>query len=205
MKSAQRITRTLAGVIALFVVAIICAPPSFAAPSVDISDFDGLTDGQKITVSGSGFEPNLKQIAVGLCREGYTGPNDCYLSGSTFRNADGSGSIGTFEITVVQKFSGIDCGVEKCVIGVGPLPTAADAATVAANSFDQPVTFGAAAAEEPEPTEEPAETAPAATDDEELPKTGASDLLPILVVGAGVLLLAGGAMRLGFRRSGGVA
>lgn len=206
MRSAQRITRMLAGVVALFVVAIICAPPSFAAPSVDISDYDGLTDGQKITVSGSGFEPDLKQIAVGLCRDGYTGPNDCYLSGATFRNADSSGSIGTFEITVTQKFSGIDCGVEKCVIGIGPLPTVADAATVSANTFDQPVTFGAAADPVEEETEAPAEsTTPAATDDKELPKTGASDLLPILVVGAGAFLLLGGALRFGFRRPGGVA
>lgn len=202
MRSAKRLTKFLAGTIALFVVAIICAPPSLAAPSVQISAFDGLSDGQKITVSGTGFEPNLKQIAVGLCKDGYTGPGDCYLSGATFRNADANGSIGEFEITVMQKFSGIDCGVDKCVIGIGPLPTTSDAATIAANSHDQPVTFGAAA---PAPTD-PEPEAP--SDDEaagELPKTGAGDLLPILVIGGGVLLLAGGALRVAFRRPGGVA
>ncbi len=201
MRSAKTLTKMLAGAIALFVVAIICAPPSFAAPSVQISAFDGLSDGQKIKVSGTGFEANLKQIAVGLCKEGYTGPSDCYLSGATFRNADASGSIGEFEITVTQKFGTIDCGVDKCVIGIGPLPTTSDAATIAANTYDQPVTFGAAA--EKTTTAEP-ETDPS-TAGEELPKTGASDLLPILVVGAGGFLVIGGALRFGFRRQGGVA
>ncbi len=204
MTTAKRLTKLLAATVALFVVAIICAPPSLAAPSVQISAFDGLSDGQKITVSGTGFEANLKQIAVGLCVEGYTGPNHCYLSGSTFRNADASGSIGEFEITVMQKFNDIDCAVDKCVIGIGPLPTTSDAATVAANSHDQPITFGAAAQETP-PAADPAPADPGEAAGGELPKTGAGDLLPILVLGAGALLVVGLGLRIGFRQRGGLA
>lgn len=203
MKSTKTLVKGLAAAIALFVVTIVSAPPSFAAPSVEISAFDGLSDGQKIKVSGTGFEPNLSQIAVGLCRVGYKGPADCYLAGATFRKADASGSIGSFEISVMQKFGTTDCGVDKCVIGIGPLPTAADAATVAANSHDQPVTFGAAKAA-PEESADPAPEAPA-DDNAALPKTGAGDVLPIVVIGAGVFLLAGIGLRVGLRNRGGLA
>lgn len=202
MRSTKSLVKAVAAALALFVITIAGAPPSFAAPSVQISAFDGLSDGQKITVSGKGFQANLSQIAVGLCKEGYTGPKDCYLPGATFRTADGSGSIGSFQITVTQKFGGTDCKVDKCVIGIGPLPTAQDAATIKANSFNQPVTFGAAEAPAKEVADDDTTTDEAAA---ELPKTGAGDLLPILVIGAGLLLIVGGGLRFGLRNAGGPA
>ncbi len=54
-----------------------------------------LTEGQTITVTGSGFRPGLKSVAVGLCREGYTnGLKDCDLGGgATFVNVDAKGNL----------------------------------------------------------------------------------------------------------------
>lgn len=204
MKSTKTLVKALAAALALFVLTIVSAPPSLAAPKVQISAFDGLSDGQKITVSGSGFQANLSQIAVGLCKEGYKGPADCYLPGATFRTADGNGSIGSFQITVMQKFGTTDCKVDKCVIGIGPLPGKADAATIAANAHNQPVTFGAPPAKAPVDDTQADDTA---ADDaaSELPKTGAGDLLPIVIIGAGVFMVLGAGLRFGLRNRGGLA
>lgn len=195
------------GALALVVITIVAAPPSFAAPSLEVSATDGLSDGQTITISGAGFAANLSQIAAGQCVDGYSGPSDCNLQGgATFRNADASGSIGTFDIVVKEKFGAFDCTVDKCVIAAAPLPTTEDAATISANQVIIPITFGAPT--EVQPTEDPsADPAadPAAPGDGELPDTGAGDLLPIIVLGSGGFLLAGFGLRVLTRRPGGLA
>jgi LPXTG-motif cell wall-anchored protein len=194
----------MAAVVALFVVGVVTAPPSFAAPSLNVSAKDGLKDGQTVTISGGGFEPGLSNIAVGQCSEGYVGPADCNVqTGATFRTADGGGSIGEFTIVVKEKFGSTDCTVDKCVIAAAPLPTAADEATIAANEVIIPITFGEAAETPPED---------GGGDDEgdegeagELPKTGLADAVPVIAISALLLLGLGGALRFGFRRQGGVA
>src|SRR5690349_17172016 len=104
MRTTTALAKASAAALALFVVAIFSASPSFAAPSLEVSATP-LKDGQTVTLSGSGFKPGLKQIAAGQCIEGYTGPGDCSLQGgATFRNADDKGSIGTFTIVVKEKF-----------------------------------------------------------------------------------------------------
>lgn len=205
MRTPRNLVKALAAAVALFVVALFCASPSFAAASLNVSAKYGLTNGQTVTLSGSGFKAGLKQIAAGQCVEGYTGPGDCNLQGgATFRNADNSGSIGTFTIVVKEKFGAHDCTKIKCVIAAAPLPGASDAATISSNQVVIPITFGAAAAEQPAATTPTATTtAPAASTD--LPKTGASDLLPLIVVGAGAFILLGAGMRIGLRGKGGVA
>ncbi|MFI5429805.1 neocarzinostatin apoprotein domain-containing protein [Aeromicrobium sp. UC242_57] len=203
MRTTTALAKASAAALALFVVAIFSASPSFAAPSLEVSATT-LKDGQTVTLSGSGFKPGLKQIAAGQCIEGYTGPGDCNLQGgATFRNADDKGSIGTFTIVVKEKFGAHDCTKIKCVIAAAPLPGAADAATVSANQSIIPVTFGAAAAA----PETPAPTTPAATPaaSTELPKTGASDVLPMVLLGAGLFLVVGAGLRIGLRSKGGVA
>ncbi|MCL3818709.1 neocarzinostatin apoprotein domain-containing protein [Aeromicrobium wangtongii] len=214
MRITTRLAKVLAGASALFVVAIMGAAPSYAAASMDVSATQGLKDGQKITISGSGFTPGLKQIAAGQCVEGYTGPGDCNLQGgATFRNADAKGSIGTFTIVVKQKFGPHDCTKVKCVIAAGPLPTVADAKTVKANEVIMPMTFGAAAeapaaapaAETPAAAAPATEAADAPAAASELPKTGAGDVLAYAVVGAGLFLLVGAGLRFGVRTKGGIA
>lgn len=207
MRTTSALIKAPAAALALFVVAIFTASPSFAAPTMEVSAKE-LKDGQTVTVSGAGFKPGLKQIAAGQCVEGYTGPGDCNLQGgATFRNADDKGSIGTFTIVVKQKFGAHDCTKVKCVIAAAPLPGAADKATISSNEVIIPVTFGAAAAEAPAAPAATAAAAPAETPaaSSELPKTGAGDLLPVIVLGAAAFMLVGAGLQLGLRAKGGVA
>lgn len=185
------LSRVLAAVAAIVVV-LVTAPPSFAAPTLTISATTGLTDGQTVTISGAGFAPNLKGLAIGQCVEGYTGPGDCNLAGGAkFRDADASGKVASFTVVVKQVFGAHDCTKVQCVIAGAPLPTASDAATIAANTYATKITFGAAAATTaPSPTAA-ATTTTAPSDTSTLPKTGAGDSVPVLMLGASALLAAG--------------
>ncbi|KHL15797.1 neocarzinostatin family protein [Mumia flava] len=209
-----RAVRGLLGALALGVVMLVAAPAASAAPQLDVSETTGLSDGQSITVDGSGFDPNLEGIAVGQCKEGFTGPSDCNLQGgATFRNADGSGTIATVTLKLAESFNGIDCTTQQCVIGAAPLPTASSQAVVDANTAIVPLEFGAAAgggAEEASapaeaPAQAPAEAAPAQADAGALPKTGPTDSLPVLLLAGAALVLPGAALMLALpsrRRSG---
>ena len=181
--------------VAALVVVLVTAPPSFAAPALDVSATENLTDGQKLTISASGYQPGLKGIAIGQCIKGYKGPADCNISGGAyFRDADASGKVAPFTIVVKEKFGAHDCTKVQCVVAGAPLPTAADAATVAANSYEVNISFGGAAAD---PAASPAETTAAApvsapaSAGGDLPKTGGGDAVPVLLLGAGALLAAG--------------
>ncbi|MFC6043209.1 neocarzinostatin apoprotein domain-containing protein [Nocardioides hankookensis] len=179
------LARVSAGVAALVVV-LVTAPPGFAAPTLSISQTDNLTDGQVVTISASGFEPNLSNIAIGQCTEDYVGPADCNtVTGAVFKVADASGNVAPFTIKVAEVFGGHDCTKEQCVIAGAPLPTNADAATIKANTYVAKISFGAA---EAEPT---AAATTAAADGGTLPKTGAGDSVPVLMLGASALLAAG--------------
>lgn len=197
--------RGTAAALALFVVTVVAAPPSFAAPTVEVSATTGLSDGQTVTVTGSGFDADLKGIAVGQCKEGFVGPTDCNLQGgATFRNADASGAITSVTLKLAVTFGGTDCTKVQCVIGAAPLPTNASAAVVQANTAVIPLTFGAA---EEEPAETPGAsvapvattapaaptepTAPAAERAADLPKTGPSESLPVILIAGSALLLTG--------------
>jgi hypothetical protein len=172
--------RSLAAVGALLVV-LLTAAPAFAAPTLTISATTGLTDGQRVTVSGSGFAPNLASIAIGQCVEGYTGPADCNTNGgATFRNADANGEVAELTITVKATFGSHDCTKVQCVIAAAPLPNAVDQATVDANTYIAKVSFGTA--------EESSDTT---TETSALPKTGAGDSVPVLLLGASALLASG--------------
>src|SRR6478609_836132 len=179
------------------------AAPAFAAPSLNVSQLTGLTDGQKITISGSGFEPNLSSIAIGQCVEGYAGPADCNTAtGATFKNADASGNVASFEITVKEVFGSTDCTKQQCMIAAAPLPNATDAATVAANTVELNISFGAPAAPSETATTDPL---PDGDDTGTLPKTGAGDSIPALLlaatamvaIGAGLVLLVPGGRQKG--------
>lgn len=187
----RHLTRGAAAAAALLVVTLVAAP-AYAAPTLNVSQLTGLTDGQTITISGGGFEPNLTSIAIGQCITGYTGPSDCNTAGgATFRNADANGNIAQFTITVTETFGGHDCTKVQCMIAAGPLPNAADAATIAANTVEKNITFGAPAAAE-SPTAEPT-TAPT-TPTEPLPQTGAGDSIPALLLAATAMLAIGGGL-----------
>ena len=140
------VTAALAGIVPLG------AAPAWAAPTLTVSKTTGLTDGASVTVGGSGFTPNLKQIAVGQCIEEVKGPTDCNLAGgSQFVNADAAGKIPTVTLKLAQKFGTFDCTKRACVIAAQILPSGGNAGEIAANKASVKLTFGAPAQSRPRP------------------------------------------------------
>ncbi|MDG6103626.1 LPXTG cell wall anchor domain-containing protein [Dactylosporangium aurantiacum] len=173
------VTAALAGVVPLG------AAPAWAAPTLTVSKTTGLTDGASVTVGGSGFTPNLKQIAVGQCIEEVKGPTDCNLAGgSQFVNADAAGKLPTVTLKLAQKFGTFDCTKRTCVIAAQILPSGGNAGDIAANKASVKLTFGAAA----QATTQAAQATTAAAEATALPKTGPGDE-PFVVVLAGSALL----------------
>ncbi|MFI6043811.1 neocarzinostatin apoprotein domain-containing protein [Nocardia sp. NPDC051321] len=111
-----------------------------------VSAHTELTDGQRITVEGTGFRPGLAAVAVGLCKAGFTnGLRDCDLDGgATFVNIGADGGFGTVTLTVRPAFKGINCAEQRCVIAAAPLPGSEPAAVIADNSAAVPVSFAGA-------------------------------------------------------------
>ena len=99
------LSRGLAAAAALLVV-LVTAPPSFAAPTLTVSATTGLTDGQTITISGSGFDPNLSSIAIGQCIDGLHRPRPTATpaGGATFRTPTPAATVAAFTIVVKEKF-----------------------------------------------------------------------------------------------------
>jgi len=160
--------RRLLAVAGAFAVVIATASPSFADPALTVSATSGLSDGQTLTISGTGFAANLKSIAIGQCVVGYTGPADCNTSGGAqFKNADASGNVASFTIVVKEKFGSHDCTKEQCLIAGAPLPTGNTAEVVKANTFEVPMYFGDAGPKTETPaisqTQAAAPVAPVAT------------------------------------------
>lgn len=185
------LTRGLAAVAALLLVTLVAAP-AFAAPSMNVSQLTSLQDGQTLTISGSGFEPNLTNIAIGQCVEGYTGPADCNTAtGATFRNADAQGNFGPLTIKVSEVFGNFDCTEVQCMIAAAPLPNATDAATVAANTVEMNISFASAEAPAETPTPTPTADSGVDSETETLPQTGAGDSVPTLLLGATAMLAIG--------------
>lgn len=201
-KTPKMLARAATVAVAVFFAAF-AATPAFAAADLEVSQTEGLKDGTSVTISGSGFTPNLQNIAIGQCIEGMKGPSDCNTGGgATFKNADASGNIAPFTLVVKEKFGAFDCVASQCVFGAQPLPAAVDAATLKANTVYHNLTFGEVAAA-PAPTTAPT---PAPNTTEELPKTGAGDAVAFALGGGALLLVAGaGVLLFAPRRQGGVA
>lgn len=201
----KQLTRAATALVALVLVVLVAAP-AYAAPSLSVSQLTGLQDGQTVTISGGGFMPNMKGIAIGQCTEGYVGPADCNTAtGAKFRDADANGNVAAFTIVVAEVFGAHDCTKVQCVIAAGPLPGAEDAATVKANTAVYEISF--ASAEAPAEPEETTSAAPTTTDDDTgtLPQTGAGDSVPVMLLAATALLAVGGGLVLlvpGRRREG---
>ncbi|MFF1547493.1 enediyne antibiotic chromoprotein [Streptomyces sp. NPDC058291] len=112
---------TQAGMLASAVVAAVAVStaPASAAAAVTASPSSGLTDGQTVTVTGTGF-PAGAQVAVSQCRENTTctdaltkatvGANGAFTASYTvhkqFTATDWSTGTGT-SVTV-------DCGAQQC-------------------------------------------------------------------------------------------
>jgi acetyl esterase/lipase len=143
----QLSTRRLGVVIAMVTgaLAISCTLPGTRALSVDPPS--GLVDGQRVTVTGTGFAPG--STTVFQCRAGLVGVVDCDLGTATSVTV---GPDGTFQVdqqvfTVIRNRFEVDCRVAgSCVL-------AADVGfDGGASSVIAPVEFDADAALLPAPT-----------------------------------------------------
>jgi hypothetical protein len=168
-----------------------------AAAQLHVSRSTDLTEGEAITVTGSGFRPGLKSVAVGMCREGYTnGLKDCDLGGgATFVNIDAQGGFTEVRLKARPKFGGIDCMTRQCVVGAGPLPGTVPRAVVEANTAIVRVGFQGSAFKGGSAVRTSATPAAGAG-----PGTGGPST-PLWAATAALLVLAGAAVTVVQRRS----
>ncbi|MEV0454147.1 neocarzinostatin apoprotein domain-containing protein [Catellatospora methionotrophica] len=158
------------------------ASPAAAKPVLTLSKATGLSDGTSITVNGSGFTANLKQIAIGQCIAEVKGPTDCNLAGGAqFVNADASGKIPSVTLRVAKKFGSFDCTTRQCVIAAQILPSSASDDIVKANATSTKISFGSTGGSSPAPR------SPGGT----LAKTGPGDEHWVIVLAGTALLLPG--------------
>jgi hypothetical protein len=129
-------------------------PASAAGPSVTVSPSSGLSNGQNVTVKGSGFTANYPQMVVVQCAATATGANGCNVNDVQFPKADANGAF-TVTLTVRSKFGSTDCTKVECIVQAheGINPSSGKTGTSSA------LHFGAAA--KPSPTHKKTTAAPA--------------------------------------------
>lgn len=113
--------------------------PEATGPTMTVEPSEGLTDGQTVTVSATGFVASDRVIfgetalGINLCvdKGDATGAGDCNLGGIVAPVVDAEGNVPPTEFTVVKGPFGannVTCGVDgPCVISVGELVADADA------------------------------------------------------------------------------
>jgi hypothetical protein len=114
---------------------------SAASQAVTVMPATGLTDGQTVTVSGTGWTPNTGQLMIVQCPAQGASQNTCNIAGGKlFQKADGQGRF-SVQMTVKISFGSTDCAKVQCQIAVneGTDPNGGKNA-VADISFGQPAT-----------------------------------------------------------------
>ncbi len=96
--------------------------PEPPGPPVTVTPHSDLTDGQVVTVSGSGFSP-FAMIGMTTCLAGTRTINNCDINGAKLLNSDGTGAFSTtYPVRKVVMINGtaVDCGAAPgtCVLGV---------------------------------------------------------------------------------------
>jgi hypothetical protein len=117
------------------------AAPASAAASITVSPNSGLSDGQTVTVKGTGFAPNTTVLVL-ECPANATGSNGgsvCDVNDGKIGNnkSDGSGNFTTTLTVKVKPSSSVDCTKQSCVVQAheGFNPSSGQTATA-------PLTFG---------------------------------------------------------------
>ena len=92
---------------------------SAPAPALSADPSTGLTDGQKISVTGTGFPPETT-MGIVECQAGATDQSTCDMDTLDPVETDGSGSLSltepVFRVITVGA-SSIDCALDACVLG----------------------------------------------------------------------------------------
>jgi hypothetical protein len=104
--------------------------PAASGPQLVVTPAEGLTDGQTVQVTGSGFTPG-KSLAVAQCRIDNQGPADCHTAGSTFVTVAADGTL-TAEIRIktgpIGTASAVCDAATPCSVGTADIsdPTGPD-------------------------------------------------------------------------------
>jgi hypothetical protein len=130
-------------------------PAAAAGPSITVSPSSGLTNGQNVTVKGSGFTANYANMVIVQCAATATGANGCDTNDVKFTKADANGAF-TVTLTVRSKFGSTDCTKVECIVQghEGFSTTSGKTGTSSA------LHFGAAAKPSPAPTHKKTTAAP---------------------------------------------
>lgn len=116
-----RLGAATAGAVAAVGAAVLAfAAPASAAASITVTPSSGLSDGQTVTVKGTGFAPNT-QVLVLECPANATGSNGgsvCDVNDGKIGNnsSDASGNFTTTLTVKVKPSSSVDCTKQACVI-----------------------------------------------------------------------------------------
>jgi hypothetical protein len=102
---------------AFCVLGVVLGGPAFAAsPSITVSPSTGLTNGQTVTVHGTGYTANVKTINVVECPVSGASQNACDITDAKlFQSTDASGSF-TVQMSVKSKLGTVDCAPAACMI-----------------------------------------------------------------------------------------
>jgi hypothetical protein len=100
------------------IVAFGAVPASAAGPTVSVTPNKKLADGQQVSVSASGFQPNAL-VAVIECPTSTVSPSACDPITVNFATADSTGAFSDFPFTVSRDLSdGTDCALNGgCYVG----------------------------------------------------------------------------------------
>lgn len=134
-----------------FVVLLLCTaclglaavvPGSVAAAatgSVSVSPSTGLTGGQEVTVTGSGFSPSVDMAICEGIVDGTAGPEDCGIAAALFQSRDDGSFSVTFSVARFMSVGSrsIDCAAPgaECMVGAAELSDIVGTAVVAPISF----------------------------------------------------------------------
>jgi hypothetical protein len=132
--------------------ALFATPASAAAPSITITPSSGLTNGQSVTVSISGFSANVATINVVQCLSTGSSASSCNVAdGKLFQKTNASGAL-TVTMTVRTTFGANDCTKSQCMIAAHEGTSA-----TSGNNAQKNISFASAA--KPTPTTTHATTA----------------------------------------------
>jgi len=184
---------TLASAVALVVAAPTAAQP--ASPAISLEPSTGLSAGDTVTVTGTGFSPS-SAIGVSMCAAVVTSGGSCDFSGARVGTSDATGGF-TLELPVAGSITTpaegtIDCAPDRCGIGAANLDVDTEVAAA-------PLEFGEGRATTTEEAEarstrttadddEQAEEAAAPAEDED--DDGGRNPLTLLVLAALIVGLA---------------
>ncbi|MEO6886450.1 MAG: neocarzinostatin apoprotein domain-containing protein [Jatrophihabitantaceae bacterium] len=117
IKRARHIVAASVGALLLCASAVIwsATPAAAATPSVTVTPSSGLTDGQSVTVTGSGFTVVPLIVVVQCATTATSSGAGCDTNDVQFVSSDPGGSF-TATLKVRSSFSGTDCTKVACIV-----------------------------------------------------------------------------------------